>query len=171
MKKINLLIGLILGIGLLLSFKPYDPPAVIQKVYFDNMKEIMLANYAKDKVSNDELRNYVTVLMQDHEALGTELTVIADEMSVDLSNVTTDQFNLPLDSLDKLRPQEFDLWFKNEAIKSHQETIAYFKSVIDDESLQNDKLKAWMNTKVPNLNSHLTTAQGIEIAEQIDNTP
>src|SRR5690606_31802769 len=144
-----------LGMGLLFGFKQQDPAAIIQKVYHDNLKEIMLATFAKDKVSSNELKSYASILIQDHEAMGDELTLFAEELSVDLSGITIDQNKMPLDSLQALTPHEFDGWFKSKAIDSHEKTIAYFKTVIADETVVNEKLKTWINSKLPNLNSHL----------------
>ncbi|NGM74607.1 DUF4142 domain-containing protein [Sphingobacterium sp. SGL-16] len=165
MKKINVLLVLILGI-VLMGFKQQDPAAIIQKVYHDNLKEIMMATFAKDKLSTDELKNYATILIQDHEAMGDELTQFANELSVDLSGIKIDESKMPLDSLQALPAGQIDAWFKAKAIESHEKTISYFNSVIADESVDNEKLKGWMKAKLPNLNSHLMAAQGLKIPEQ-----
>lgn len=168
MKRINLLLGLILGI-IFLGFKQQEPNAIIQKIYHDNLKEIMLATIAKDIVSTPELKNYANILIQDHAAMGDKLTQFSNELSVDLSGVKIDESKMPLDSLQALPAGQIDFWFKAKAIEHHESTIKYFKEVIADENMKNEKLRKWMKAKISGLYSHLLAAQVLKIKEESNN--
>lgn len=170
MKKIGLLGSLILGITFLFGFIQEDVSSVVKKVHHDNMKEIMLATLAKEKSSSEEIKNYANMLIQDHTAMGDELARFADDQNIDLSGVRIEDSVLPLDSIQYLTPVQFDGWFKTKAIETHEATISYFQSVIANMALDNAEIKTWMESKLPGLKSHLSTAQGLSIQEMPTDT-
>lgn len=127
------------------------------------MFEVELANLAKEKATNAEVKKFASTLASDHAKINDELKGIASEKSITVPSALD---NDRMDKLNKLKEKtgaEFDKDYMNLVIDIHQNDIDEFEDETDDKN-DDAALKAFASKHLAHLKSHLDEAKRIKDA-------
>lgn len=170
MKKCLAWSVVILGIVTLMSFgQTNSEQDFLNRAAIANRFEIALANQALERSSNEEVKGYARMLIDEHEKLLNQLNQYATSKKIEVSNDLDQEHLAQLDALKELTVESYDNSFKNTVIATHQKSISLFESAATDESITDSVLKTWITDTLPFLKSHLAQAQELKIG--IENEP
>lgn len=121
-----------------------------------NVNEIELAQLAKQRSSNDDLKGFANMLDTDHQASMKVITNMANTKSVVIPTSMTDDGKTSFKDLTNLSNADFDKAYTNLMVKAHQDAITLF----DKASIESkDKaIKAFATATLPKLRQHLDIA-------------
>lgn len=127
------------------------------------MFEVELANLAKEKATNAEVKKFASTLATDHAKINDELKSLASQKSITVPSALD---NDRMDKLNKLKEKsgaEFDKDYMNLVIDIHQNDIDEFEDETDDKD-DDAAIKSFASKHLPHLKSHLDEAKRIKDA-------
>ncbi len=121
------------------------------------MTEIILANLALEKLSNEEIKSFAQKVITDHTAVGDELKMLAASKNVTLPTDISAKQKSSMDKLSKLSGTDFDREFMKQMVKDHKAAVKLFQKQAD--SGTDADVKAFAAKHLPTLQEHLSMAQ------------
>jgi putative membrane protein len=118
--------------------------------------EITLGLLAQKMGSNEQVRNFGTVLVSDHSAAKNKLGLLATKFQVESTDAISDQAKQELQKLRGLSGKAFDHEFARYMVEDHEKDIAEFKQKAHESKGEVSTLAAHT---VAVLKKHLETAQ------------
>jgi len=119
--------------------------------------EIKLAQLAKNKSGNGEIKQLATMLENDHNKIVTELKAYAGENAISVPSEESEDAKKDLVDLSEIDGGDFDKKWCKKLEDNHQKTINKFESRID--KTEDPALKNWISATLPNLKTHLEMIQ------------
>lgn len=154
------LCGIFLGIIALLAFKQQNAEQeFITKAYLSNQYEIAVAQLASEKSKNDAVKTYASMLIEDHQKQIDDLQKMASAQGMTMVDGLDAAHQKKWDLVNGADSTSFDRTFKDDAVASHQKTIALFDSAIKNKNIKNAELKNWIIGTLPGLKAHLDQAR------------
>jgi len=155
---------MILGIITLMSFKQQDAEKdFINKAIEANLFEIEVAKQALQSSSNEQIKAFAQTLIDDHTILLGELQQYAATQQWDTPTAINKGHQDQLSKLQGLSSAEYNQYFKELAIESHENSIQLYKNLAQDNAIEDATLKTWVVDKLPILEGHLVHAQELII--------
>jgi putative membrane protein len=118
--------------------------------------EVILANLAIKKASNDEVKKLAQMLERDHSAANKDLIALATSKGVVVSTVLDAEHQQLHDRLAKLDGAAFDRAYSTAMVDGHKKMIGLFEQA----SVSKDaEVKAFAEKTLPRLREHLKQSQ------------
>jgi putative membrane protein len=126
----------------------------------DGMAEIEMGRLAQQRGSSAAVKDFGRRLVEEHTAMSNDLKQAApSEMTNMPSDLPAEKKNT-IEKLSNLNGAEFDREFLNEAVNAHRQAIELFQKQAN--SGENQTLRNWASSKIPQLQDHLKAAQSLQ---------
>lgn len=117
------------------------------------MAEVKIAELGSQKAERADVKEFATMLVNDHTKANSELAALAKTKGVELSQMIAPKAADTFKDLEKESGQGFDKAFLAQMEKSHKDTISSFEDAEKD--AKDGELKAWISKTLPTLKAHL----------------
>jgi putative membrane protein len=132
----------------------------LKKVTNSGMAEIQLAKLAQQKATLDAVKNFAAMLERDHSAVNQQIKNLADQRSVALPAVVSDDKQKMYTDMEKMTGKAFDKDYISMMVKAHNDGISLFE---DTRSNASDiDVKNFADKTLPALKMHLDSAKAIQ---------
>lgn len=131
--------------------------AFVKDAAIGGMMEVELGNTAKDKASNDAVKQFGDRMVTDHSKANDELKQWAEQNNVTLPTQLDQKHEATVSRLSKLSGDAFDKAYMRDMVQDHTQDVAKFKKA--SQNVQNADLKAWAAKTLPTLQDHLKLAK------------
>jgi len=121
------------------------------------MAEVELGNLAKEKASNNDVKQFGDRMVTDHSKANDELKQWASQKKVTLPEKLDQKHQATRDRLAKLSGAAFDREYMHEMVMDHQHDVAAFTR--ESKTGKDPDLKAWAGKTLPTLQDHLKMAK------------
>ena len=122
------------------------------------MFEVQVAQLAASKANDLNVKNFASMLVDQHTAANKELVQIANAKKVELPAAPKRSLRREIDKLGKKSGDEFDRAFVREVgIKAHEKDIKLFEDA--RKHVKDPDLKAFVDKTLPVLQDHLAAAK------------
>lgn len=130
-----------------------------------NTLEVEAGTLAESRGSDESVRAYGAMIVEDHTAIGISLSALATSKEWAIPTEMRQKHQDMLARLDGLEGEEFDREFIDLMIESHEEAIELFEQAAEgDHAVPDMDLRAFAADKLPGLRTHLTLAETIRLA-------
>ncbi|MGH8181650.1 MAG: DUF4142 domain-containing protein [Steroidobacteraceae bacterium] len=136
------------------------PDAFIQKAIAGNLAEIKVGQLAQQKGASEGVRNFGTVLEQDHSTANQQAMSAASTMGMTASAEPSPKEQAEYRHLAALSGAEFDEAFVKAMVKDHKKDIAEYKK--EAKAASNSPAASYAETSLPTLQKHLRLAESLE---------
>lgn len=139
----------------------------VQDQLHDGMKEIQLGQLAARRAQNADVKEFGSMMVQDHTKAGAELKQIASRANVDLeAEESREDARNAVEKLSDLRGAEFDREYIDMMVKDHEEAAEALQD--QAENADHPDVKQWAASTLPRIKHHLERAQ--QIQKQLQNS-
>lgn len=124
-----------------------------------SLMEIQLGQIAQTKATDPRIKDFGSMMVQDHTAASDELKRIATSKHIDLPTTLSADEQKEIDDLNAKTGKEFDKAYMNMMLKDHRKDVREFEKAgkdLTDADLRNFAMKT-----LPTLQKHLDSAQAI----------
>jgi putative membrane protein len=132
----------------------------LRKASSINSLEVDVAKLAKDQTQNDSVRAFAEVLAKDHADAKDRLKDLTETMKVDFPKEVLAEHKAIVDRLKTIKGPQFDREFINTMVDGHEQAIDLFQQ--EATSGKNAQLKAYAQSLLPTLKSHLDMAKDLQ---------
>ncbi len=122
-----------------------------------DMTEAHFGQLAQDQSSNQNVKDFGQMLIQDHTKDYNTISAMALKMGTEVPKGINDEHMKLITPVAKLKGKSFDRHFLATMIKGHEKAISMFKKEAD--TADNAQLKAYATATLPTLEKHLQSAQ------------
>jgi putative membrane protein len=126
-----------------------------------NMTEVQLGQMAREKASDQRVKDFGNMMVQDHTNASNELKTLAASKNVTLADSISKDHQKKIDDLNKKSGKEFDKAYIDMMEDGHEATIKDFKKNADN---KDPDVKAFVNKMLPTLQAHLDSAKAVKKA-------
>lgn len=163
---------------------PMSSAAVLGMLHHSNQREVALANLAKERSSNSEVKDYADLIINDHKKADGEVQSFATAHNIDLkqdvhAQTATGEYARPtppagtagggmaaehkkqIDELSQLKGPEFDRQFTRTMAESHRKVIDHLKTIRANPTTDRD-LAQLIDKLLPAEQKHDSSAQQLE---------
>ena len=123
-----------------------------------NKTEADLAEMAKDKATNEAVKDFAQQLERDHEGALEELRRIADKADITIDEAPTAEKASLDNKLDALKGPAFDREYVSTMVEAHKTNIAKFEEM---QNTATGDLKAFIDKTLPVMREHLQKAEAL----------
>ena len=124
------------------------------------MAEVKLGELAKEKASNQAVKNFGQKMIDDHTRLNNDLKSVAGSESITLPTMLDSKDQSTYDRLSGLSGPAFDKAYMRDMVSDHRADINEFKHEANDGT--DPGLKSFANKALPVLEEHLRLAESAE---------
>ena len=121
------------------------------------MMEVQLGKAARDKASNERVKEFGRRMEQDHSKANNELKKLASDKGVKLESELDSKHKSDVDQLTKLSGDEFDRQYMQAMVKDHKEDVSKFQS--ESQKAKDPDVKKFASQTLPTLKQHLQLAE------------
>jgi putative membrane protein len=133
----------------------------IQDQLRDGMKEIQLGQLASQRGQHAAVKEFGTMMVEDHTKAGAELKQIASQVNVEVeTDESREEARESVEKLTDLRGAEFDRDYIDMMVKDHQEAAEALEE--QAQNAEHPDVKQWAASKLPRIKQHLEQAQQIQ---------
>ncbi|WP_316808166.1 DUF4142 domain-containing protein [Pedobacter agri] len=124
------------------------------------MAEVELGKLALQKSSNPQVKEFATMMVNDHGKANTELMEIAAAKNITLPSTVDEEHKSKMDDLSKKSGADFDKAYVDAMVDGHKSTL----KLMEDESKSgaDAELKAFATKTAPVVQTHLTMINKIK---------
>ena len=123
------------------------------------MMEVQLGNVAVKNSSNQSVKDFGQMMVDDHTKANNQLKDLASKKNIDLPATVTDKQQKEIDNLSKKTGTAFDKDYVNMMIDDHKTDINDFKK--GGNKLTDPDFKSFISGTLPVLEKHLDSIQAI----------
>ena len=131
----------------------------MMKAAMGGKSEISLGETALQQSTNDDIKEYAQMLIDDHTAAGAELMQLAESKNVMLPTEMNSKHKKSITKLSSMSGGSFDKEFLKMVIKDHEKDIAMFKK--EAAAGKDSEVKAFAAETLPTLEGHLAKAKSL----------
>lgn len=139
---------------------PKDDAEFATEAAIGGMAEVEFSKLALSITSNGKIKDFATMMVNDHGAANKDLMALAKSKSISLPLVLDDKHQKYLDELKKMTGTDFDKKYVDHMIDDHQKTEKLLTDQGKDGTDQ--ELKAFANKTLPIVQAHLETIKNIK---------
>jgi putative membrane protein len=121
--------------------------------------EVELGELAQKKGSSAQVKNFGTLMVEDHSEANEKLKQIASGKGIDLPGVPGAEHKKVMNRLSKLSGESFDRAYLEAMQKEHNKDIAHFEK--GSIRLNDPELKEFASNTLPKMKEHLNQLQSI----------
>lgn len=126
------------------------------------MSEVQLGELAQQKASNQQVKNFGSMMASDHGAVNEQVKSLAAQRNVTLPATVSDDMKKHYDDFSKKTGKNFDKDYIDFMVKDHNDDIDIFEKAAD--KINDAEVKTFINNTLPKLRSHLDSAKAIQKA-------
>ncbi|HVZ45885.1 MAG TPA: DUF4142 domain-containing protein [Ramlibacter sp.] len=142
----------------------------VEKAAGGGLFEVQIAQLAQAKASDPNVKNFATMMVDDHTKANNELAQIANAKKVELPAAPPHSDRRKIEKLGKKTGSDFDQAFIDEVgVKGHKKTIRMFAKAA--QQLKDADLRAFAQKTLPTLQKHLAEAEKIQTAMKGGSNP
>jgi putative membrane protein len=123
------------------------------------MEEVEMGKLANGKATNQRVKNFGQMMVDDHSKAGDELKSLASQKNVTLPAAMGDDHHKDMDDLNKKKGKDFDKSYMKMMVNDHEKDISEFEKAAKNAT--DADLKAWAEKTLPVLRKHLDSAKAI----------
>lgn len=133
----------------------------LERAAYANMIQIESSNRLGSKTTNNELKTYAEMLINDHKSLNTQLTQLAQSKGYELPSLLPDSKMQLIHKMDELKDEGRNEYYVRLMIKEHQNAIDAFTlgSRSEDKEINN-----FATSSLPKLKQHYQQVLKIDTA-------
>lgn len=131
----------------------------VERAAHDNAAEIELGQLARERATDQAVRDYGDRLVLDHRAASVELKALAVRKGWQVPEQLDAQHMAVRDRLQGLSGREFDRKFAEEMVKDHQKAVSEFERAA--QTVNDPDLRDWTQKTLPVLREHQRMAQDL----------
>jgi putative membrane protein len=124
-----------------------------------DLTEIQLGHLAKEKATNQRVKDFGSIMVQDHTKADNELKALAAGKHVTLPTRPSAEHEKKIDVLVKASSKDFDKYYIDMMVDGHESAIKDFNNNKDNKDAD---VKKFVNTMLPTLQMHLDSAKAIK---------
>jgi putative membrane protein len=124
------------------------------------MAEVKLGELAQQKATNTKVKEFATMMTNDHSGANTQVKSLAAARNVTLPAMPGDDNMKKEQDLAKKSGADFDRSFMSTMVDDHQKTIDIFEDASDD--VKDAEVKTFIDNTLPKLRMHLDSAKAIQ---------
>jgi len=122
--------------------------------------EVALGEVAQKNSTNQDIKDFGKMMVDDHSAANSELTALLNKKGVTIDGSYTNDQNDHLKKLTDEKGKDFDKDYVDMMVKDHKEDIELFKKA--SENANDPELKNFASKTLPTLQKHLDAIQKIK---------
>ena len=123
------------------------------------MAEVELGKLARDKASNQSVKNFGDMMVRDHSAANGQVKSLAARRNVTLPDSMSSSHKNKKEELMKKSGAAFDKAYMDAMVKGHQDVIDLFEKAANNST--DTEVKNFVNTTLPTIRQHLDSAKSI----------
>jgi len=131
----------------------------MMKAAMSDMAEINMAQMALQKSSNDDVKRFAQMMIDDHTRMSNESKALAAQKGITLPATVSPKQMAMANSLQAASGADFDKMYMRDNVKAHEDAVKTFQSEINGGS--DADIKAAAQKNLPTIQSHLQTARDI----------
>ena len=129
------------------------------KVADGSMTEVEVGKLAQEKSTNSRVKNFASMMVQDHSKANEELKSLASQKNVTIPADISDDNKKHKEDLSKKSGKDFDKAFMKMMVDDHQKTVDKFEDC--SKNTKDADVKSWVDKTLPTLRMHLDSAKAI----------
>jgi len=138
-----------------------DEGQVLGKLKTINQTEIKVGQWAAEKATINEIKEYGRQLVKDHKNLDAQIHNFAATNKITVADIQpSEEDKAAVESLQQATGADFDKKFLDTMVKGHEDAVSMVRTAKDD--TQDSKFKNFLAKVVPSLEKHYKTAEKIE---------
>ena len=134
--------------------------AFFPKAADGGMAEVQQGQLAQQKATSQWVKDFGTMMVNDHSAANDKLKTLAAQRNVTLPASISEKNQKMIDDLNKKSGKEFDKAYINGMVKDHQEDIKEFEEA--SKKVTDTDVKSFIDNTLPTLRTHLDSAKAIQ---------
>ena len=131
----------------------------VEQAAAENAAEVKLGKLAKDKASNDDVKDFAERMIEDHQKATEQLKRAVPQQLV-ASQELKPKHQKTYDQLSKLSGEEFDREYIKHMVKDHEKAVKLFRKQANQSS--DRELSQFASATLPKLEDHLQEAKQIQ---------
>ena len=124
-----------------------------------NTTEVTLSRVAKEKATNDKVREFAEHMVKEHGDANQKLKTIAEAKGAQWREMPTQKQKKAEGKTSSEEGQKYDKQYMKQMIKDHEQDISKYEDILED--VEDPELKQYIIDELPKLQGHLGTAKGI----------
>lgn len=136
-----------------------DVSDFVAKAASGGLMEVQLGQYASQNASNDRVKAFGNMMVQDHTKANNELKSLASANNISVPADLSEEQKKHMDDLMKKKGKDFDKAYMSMMVDDHKEDIAAFQKAADN--LGDTTIKSFAQRTLPVLQVHLDSANAI----------
>jgi len=139
-----------------------DNQTFVTKASNSNNFEIAAGTLAMSKSENQLVKNYGNHMVEDHTAVGVELSALAQSKDWTISTELQAQEKVKIATLTALMGTDFDKEYAKMMVESHEDAVNLFTTASGSNGVMDTELRSFASGKLPTLKAHLEEAQTLK---------
>lgn len=135
----------------------------VMKAAMGGMMEVEGGKIAQQNAQNDRVKNFGSMMVNDHTAANNELMTLASSKGMTIPTTLPKDMQAHLDAMKKMQGKAFDSHYMSMMLSDHKEDVGEFEKA--STKCKDPELKSWVNKTLPTLKTHLDSAQAISKAK------
>jgi len=125
------------------------------------MKEVELGKIAQQKATNQRVKDFANMMVEDHKKAHKELAALAQAKSVTLPETMGDKHQKSFDDVKNKTGADFDKDYMKLMVDEHQKMINKFKKRAEEEDKRDSEVSAFAQKTLTYLQIHIDSARAI----------
>ncbi|RFS18879.1 DUF4142 domain-containing protein [Chitinophaga silvatica] len=127
-----------------------------------SMMEVAFGKLAQEKATNERVKAFGAMMVNDHSRLEDEIKSIASKKNITLPADLSEETKKHMEELGKKSGKDFDKSYIDMMVDDHEKDVKAFEKASED--LTDVDLKAWAGNTLPTLKMHLDSAKAVKEA-------
>lgn len=124
------------------------------------MLEVQLGELAEKNAASPGVKDFGKMMVKDHSKANDELKALAEKKNITLPTTLSEKCQKMYKDLSEKTGKDFDKAYVSAMVDDHKEDIKKFEDAAKDG--KDADIKTWAAEKLPTLNHHLETVQGLK---------
>ena len=124
------------------------------------MSEVEFTKLAEQKATTPEIKQFASMLWNDHTQLNQQVKQLAQERNITLPATTSEDHNKMMTDIQAKTGKAFDKAFIDKLIANHNKSIDLFDKAIKD--VNDASVRTFADNTLPKLKMHRDSAQALE---------
>ena len=125
-----------------------------------DMMEIELGKLAQTKSTNPDVKEFATMMVNEHTKSSNETKPFAEKLQVSLPAAITDKGKEKYNELNEKTGHDFDEKFADMMVNNHEDAVSKMEKASTD--AEDPAIRTWAAGKVPVLKGHLEHAKTLQ---------
>ena len=135
---------------------------MIESIARKNQAEVELAQLARSNATHDQVKQFASKMIADHQKAGDELKQVASAAGVTVPTDLDRKHKRAADNLSKAKGADFDRKFMAQMVEDHESTLKDLKKAAKD--ARDPQVRSFAEKTAPHVEQHLQEARQIASA-------